>query len=84
MAQANGTPTNGTASTSGTADLITRGLALARALSTAPDAPVNAPLVDVDMVDEAPALDHDPEAAEVLGAMDAREHLDLSQRLTLD
>jgi hypothetical protein len=102
----NGTPTNGAA------DLLSRGLALAKALAAAPDAPLNAPLVDVDLVDEAPEepegyhfpatgacfrawLDgRDPEvyhptpedeaeAAEIFGAMDSRQHLDRSDRLTL-
>jgi hypothetical protein len=47
-----------------------------------PDAPINPP---VDLADEPPTLDHDlAEAAEMFAEMDARQHLDLSQCLTLD
>jgi hypothetical protein len=92
--------------------LVDRGLALAKALAAAPDAPINSPLVDVDLVDLAPELspaeegyhfpdtgacfrawldgrDYQPtaeeeaEAAEIFGAMSARDYLDRSDRLTL-
>jgi hypothetical protein len=78
--------TNGTASTSGTADLITRGTALARELAEAPDVAINPPLDLPDhFPDEPPALDYDlAEAAEMFAEMDARQHLDLSECLTLD
>jgi hypothetical protein len=47
-----------------------------------PDTPINPP---VDMADEPPTLDYDlAEAAEMFAEMDARQHLDLSQCLTLD
>jgi hypothetical protein len=84
---ANGTAaTNGTASINGTISNLDRGLQLAAALAAAPDVTINPPVDLPDHYpDEPPALDydHDPEAAEVLGAMDAREYLDRSDRLTL-
>jgi hypothetical protein len=88
MAATNGTPTNGMASGSGTADLLSRGLALARALSTAPDATVNAPLVEVDVVDEAPVLDEPTpeewtEIEELRNEAAARDLLDRSATLSL-
>jgi hypothetical protein len=79
MAQANGTPKHGTT------DLLSRGLALAAALASAPDVSINPPLdLPDDYPDEPPALDYDPAvAAEVFAEMDARQHLDLSECLTL-
>jgi hypothetical protein len=66
--------------------MIDRGIALARALAEAPDVAINPPLDLPDHYpDEPPALDHDPaEAAEMFAEMDARQHLDLSQCVTLD
>jgi hypothetical protein len=76
------TPTN---STNGTADLLSRGLALAAALASGEDVAINPPLDLSDPTDEPPALDHDPaEAAEMFAELDARQHLDLSECLTLD
>ena len=51
-----------------------------------PDAPINPPVDFPDHYpDEPPALDYDlAEAAEMFAEMDARQHLDLSQCLTLD
>jgi hypothetical protein len=66
-------------------DLLSRGLALAKALAAAPDAPINPPIALADLPDEPPTLDTDPaEAAEMFAEMDARQHLDLSECLTLD
>jgi hypothetical protein len=78
--------TNGTAPANGQQSMIDRGIALAAALAAAPDVSVNQPVDLPDHYsDEAPALDHDPaEAAETFAEMDARQHLDLSQCLTLD
>jgi hypothetical protein len=78
--------TGGTATANGHQSMIDRGTALARALAEAPDVAINPPVDFPDHhSDEPPALDHDPaEAAEMFAEMDARQHLDLSQRLTLD
>ena len=74
------TPTN---STNGTTSTLDRGLQLAAALAAAPDVTINPPVDLPDHYpDEPPALDHDP--AEMFAEMDARQHLDLSQCLTLD
>jgi hypothetical protein len=77
---------NGAASTNGTTSILERGLQLAAALAASPDVAINPPVDFPDHYpDETPTLDDDAaEAAEMFAEMDARQHLDLSQRLTLD
>jgi hypothetical protein len=85
--------TNGTPPASGHQSMIDRGIALAQALSTAQDTPLNAPLVDVDLVDEAPELtpadEFDPAEADWVEAMQAADEaaamrlLDRSKTLSL-
>jgi hypothetical protein len=49
-----------------------------------PDVQINSPVDLSNLLDEPPVLDYDPaEAAEMFAEMDARQHLDLSQCVTL-